>query len=166
MSAHESVHKTPARHRLQVDQNQIPWRYEHPYQPSILIWYWEYYGGLVNRLLRFLVDVIWHQQQNRPKIDALDIAADTSAGSQFHDLPSTLTFSTSKTDLDHSFTMRWSPNWLCYGMAAHHGGCDAAVMGWNVFGKVGDEIFYPDREGKNQGKNQGKNSYPDSYPAG
>ncbi len=39
MSAHESVHKTPARHRLQVDQNQIPCRYEHPYQPSILIWY-------------------------------------------------------------------------------------------------------------------------------
>ena len=153
MSAHESVHKTPARHRLQVDQNQIPWRYEHPYQPSILIWYWEYYGGLVERLLRFLVDVIWHLhlQQNRPKIDALDIAADTSAGSQFRDLPSTLTFSTSKTDLDHSFTMRWSlivlwhagpPWWLwccCDGLK-----CFWKSWRWNIL---------PDREGKNQGKN-------------
>ena len=40
----------------------------------------------------------------------------------------------------------------------HHGPIRSAMF----FGKVGDEIFHPDREGKNQGKNQGKNSYPDS----
>ncbi len=76
----------------------------------------------MDRLLRFLVDIICHLQQNRPKTDALDIAADTSVGSQLHEFPSTSTFSTSKTDLEHSFTMRWSPNRLCYGMAVHHDG--------------------------------------------
>ncbi len=59
----------------------------------------------MNRLLRFLVDVICHFQQNKPKINALDIAADTSIGSQFHHLPSTSAFSASKTDLERSFMM-------------------------------------------------------------
>ena len=59
----------------------------------------------MNRLLCFVVDVICHLQQNRAKIDALDIAADKSVGSQFHDLPTTSAFSTSKTDLDHSLMM-------------------------------------------------------------
>jgi hypothetical protein len=59
----------------------------------------------VNRLLCFVVDVICHLQQNRAKIDASDIAADTSVGPQFHDLPTTSAFSTSKNDLDHSLMM-------------------------------------------------------------
>jgi len=56
----------------------------------------------VDRLLCFVMDVICHLQRNRPKIDALDIAADTSVGSQFHDQPSTSAFSTSKSDLESS----------------------------------------------------------------
>ena len=57
----------------------------------------------MNRLLCFVVDVICHLQQNRAKIDALDIAVDTSVGSQLHDLPTTSAFSTSKTDKGDSF---------------------------------------------------------------
>lgn len=46
-------------------------------------------GSLVNRLLRFVVDDITHLHQNRPKIDASDIAANTSVGSLFRSLPTT-----------------------------------------------------------------------------
>ncbi len=57
----------------------------------------------MNRLLRFLVDSIGHFHQNRQKIDAFDIAANTSVGSLFHDLPTTPAFSTSKIDLHDRF---------------------------------------------------------------
>ena len=54
----------------------------------------------MNRLLRVLVDDIGHLHRNRPKIDALDIAADTSVGSQLCNLQSTSPFSASKIDLN------------------------------------------------------------------
>ena len=62
--------------------------------------------------------------EDRPKITTFGIAADTSVGAQFHDLPSTPAFSTSKNDLDHGFMMCENPNWLCYGLVAQHNGHD------------------------------------------
>ncbi len=59
----------------------------------------------MNRLLCLVVDDIWHLHQNRPKIEALHIAANTSVGSQFHDLPTTSAFSTSKIDLNDTLMM-------------------------------------------------------------
>ena len=57
----------------------------------------------MNLFMRFFVDDICHLHQNRPKIDAVDIPADTSVSSQFRNLPATSAFSTSKTDKDDSF---------------------------------------------------------------
>ena len=59
----------------------------------------------MNRSLYFLVDDICHLHGNSQKIDALVIAADTSVGSRFCNLPTTSAFSTLKNDLDHSLMM-------------------------------------------------------------
>ena len=114
---HRNENITHKRHDLKLIPGQISWRFDYPYWFSISIRWDNCYVGLKNQLLRFLCINISHINENRPKSNASDIAADNmSVGSRFRDRTTTWAFSTSKIGLDDIFMMCYNSNWQSYGL--------------------------------------------------